>query len=211
MVGRADEHPVVGEELAVDELVLGVGLLRAEYEVHLLLEQALESRARGVRLDMHRDVGVAFVEARDVARRNVGDTRAARRHSHPSRLLRTECAREVPEQRVHAAHERRGERMEPLARRGDRRARTAALEQLGTELVLELAHLERHRGLGEPEALGRRGQAPEAHRLAEDAELAHAVALAPNAPHRASSSASAHSTNRRAASETNESPRIATP
>ena len=159
---------------------------------------------------MHRGAGVALVEARDVARRDVGDARAARRHSHPSRGLRTERAREVPEQRVHTAHERRGERMEPLARGRDRSARVAALEQLGAELVLELAHAERHRGLGESEALGRRGQAPEAHRLAEDAELAHAVALAPNAPHRASS-ANAHSMNRRAASETSESPRIATP
>ena len=101
--------------------------------------------------------------------------------------------------------------MEALACGRHRHARAAALEQLRAELELELAHLERHRGLGEPQALRRGGDAPQAHRLAEDAKLAHAVALALNGPPHRASSATARSTKRCAASETSESPRSATP
>ena len=217
MAGRGDEHHAVGAELVVAEGLLRVALAGADREVHLVVEQAPESLAHRRCVEAHGDVGVRVAKALQVRGQDERRARGARGDAHAVGRREVEMAGEVVEQAVGVAHQRVCERVEPLARRGRLDACARAHEQRLAELVLEVAHLERHRGLGAPEVLGRARDGAVAQRFAKRPHLPEAVALVADGrgAHRCASppggSARAASRKCRAASGISRSRRTATP
>ena len=168
-------------------------LLRPEREVDLAVEKALDGHVQCHGVYPHRDARVRIVKPPHIVRQHGHGGRNARREVHPASAGEVEVALEIAEQAVGPAHQGIRERVEPFARGRRRGARGVIIEQRGLELALERAHVQRRCGLGDAQVLGRAGDGPAPHGLAECPKLFQPVALVAHAralvhgPHRVSS------------------------
>ena len=143
VIERCDEHQAVGEQLVVDQFIVRVGVIGAECEIHLVVDEALDLFAMQHGAHVDRVLGVAIAEPLDESRQDERRTGGTGREADggwgSGRLVENQL--EIVEDLVHSAHQGLGERVELLAGGSERNARGAAFEQDGHALVLELPHL----------------------------------------------------------------------
>jgi hypothetical protein len=147
MVGRGDEHQLVGEQRRGDDARRNLGRRRAHGEVDAVVGEVVEQHPHTTGTEAELDGGVAVVERGEGTREVERIERLDRADAHPPDDDPRQAG-EVGAGPVQLGQRAPGAGEEQLARVGEADVAGGAGEQGGAELGFELADLHRDGGLG---------------------------------------------------------------